>query len=132
MTEKNIEVKSDDHLTRTETTTEGWSYSPNIDIVESVDETTVLCDMPGALAEDIAISVDDRIMRIHSKVRRRHPGDIHYMVHEYGIGDFDREISLIGQIDVDQVKAEYELGVLTIHLPKSELAKPRRIPVRSA
>jgi HSP20 family protein len=51
---------------------------------------------------------------------------------ERRFGTFSRSISLPTSIKADKIEANYESGVLTLHLPKSEEAKPKRIKVRSA
>jgi HSP20 family protein len=108
----------------------GWSYRPRIDVTEDANEFTILADMPGTTAEDIRINFESRNLTIHGTVRSRQPRDTEYLAHEYGVGDFDRELVLSEAVDTDRISAEYERGILTVHLPKSEEAKPRRIPVR--
>ena len=50
---------------------------------------------------------------------------------EYGIGDFYRTFSVAETIDGSKISAELKNGVLTVHLPKTEEVKPRRIEVTS-
>lgn len=109
----------------------GWSYRPRIDVTEVDDEFTILTDMPGSIPEDIHLDCKNRTLTIRGTVQARQPRDTEYLTHEFGVGDFDREIALPNAVDPDRICAEYEHGVLTIHLPKSEEAKPRRIPVRA-
>jgi HSP20 family protein len=49
---------------------------------------------------------------------------------EYGVGDFFRSFTLPTEVNVDLTTAQYKLGVLTIHLPKLEAVKPKRIPIK--
>ncbi|MHC5029036.1 MAG: Hsp20/alpha crystallin family protein, partial [Planctomycetota bacterium] len=55
-----------------------------------------------------------------------------YLTHEFGVGDFDCQLSVSDAIEADGINASYERGVLTIRLPKRDEIKPRRIPVRDA
>lgn len=109
-----------------------WSYRPRIDITENADEFTIFADMPGTTADGITISFESRTLAIRGRVKWRQRRDTEYLTHEYGIGDFDRELVLSDVVDHDRITADYERGVLIIHLPKSEKSKPRRIPVRAA
>jgi HSP20 family protein len=49
---------------------------------------------------------------------------------EYGVGDFYRSFAIAPEIAGDNISAEYCDGVLTVHLPKQERAKPKRIAVK--
>jgi HSP20 family protein len=51
---------------------------------------------------------------------------------ECGHGRFSRTVTLPAIVDVDMIEASYDAGVLTLTLPKSEKAKPRRIAVKGA
>ena len=50
---------------------------------------------------------------------------------EYGVGDFFRSFAIAPEIDSDKISAECRDGVLTLHLPKQEQVKPKRIAVRT-
>ncbi len=67
--------------------------------------------------------------RVHAPTRLEGRREI---VHEYGIGDYDREFSIAMPIEVERIRAEFSLGTLAIHLPKPERLKPRRIPVKGS
>jgi HSP20 family protein len=57
---------------------------------------------------------------------------VNFLLCEYGIGNFYRTFRVSEQVDPDRIHAEYSNGVLTLHLPKAESARPRRIPVQAA
>jgi HSP20 family protein len=131
MTGGRIQVTPGDVQERRETAAaSGWSYRPRLDITEDANEFTILADMPGTTAEGVQISFENRALSIRGAVSPRQRGEVEYLAHEFGIGDFDRELLLSDAIDAEKIFAGYERGVLTIHLPKSEKAKPRRIPVK--
>ena len=132
MTRQSIEVKSGGATRgREEPSASGWSYRPRLDIVEDGDEFTVHADMPGTTNEGIEVQFDHGTLSIHGRVVPRQKRDIEFLTHEFGVGDFDRELVLSDVIEPDRITAEYQKGVLTVHLPKAEHAKPRRIPVRA-
>jgi HSP20 family protein len=133
MTRENVEMKAGSAPRgQQESLGTGWSYLPRTDITESADEFTILADMPGTTADGLRIDFENRTLTIRGTVQMRQPADVHYVTHEYGIGDFDREFVLPDVVNAEKISAEYENGVLIVHLPKSEEAKPRRIPVQKA
>ena len=108
----------------------GMTYNPRIDIWETADELMLYADMPGVAAENLDIRFENRELRIHGKVCPRHEG-INFLYGEYGIGDFHRTFTIGESIDSEKISAELKDGVLTLHLPKTEAVKPRRIEVKS-
>ena len=104
-------------------------YRPNVDIIERADELTVYADMPGATADGININFENGTLTIHGKVKPRQHDDTDYLLREYGIGDFYRTFQVSEAIDSDRMTADYADGVLVLHLPKVEAAKPRKIAV---
>jgi HSP20 family protein len=113
-----------------ERTRGGATYSPRIDIWESDEELVLFADLPGVAPEDLEIQFENRDLRIHGKVVERH-GDRRFMFGEYGIGDFYRTFTIGESVDAARISAELKHGVLTLHLPKTEAVKPRRIQVNS-
>jgi HSP20 family molecular chaperone IbpA len=113
-----------------ERTRGGLSYSPRIDIWESDDELVLYADMPGVSAENLDIQFENRELRILGKVAPRHE-DINFLYGEYGVGDFYRTFTIGETIDSDKISGELKDGVLTLHLPKTEAVKPRKIEVKS-
>ena len=107
----------------------GCYYRPNVDILEEKDELVVLADVPGATAEDIVVDFEDGTLTIHAKVKPRGEDDRQYLVQEYGLGDYYRTFRVSESIDAGKISAECADGVLTLHLPKAEAVKPRKITV---
>jgi HSP20 family molecular chaperone IbpA len=114
-----------------ERTRGGLTYSPRIDIWETADELVLFADMPGVSAENLDIQFENRELRILGKVSPRHEG-INFLYGEYGVGDFYRTFTIGETIDADKISAELKDGVLTLHLPKTEAVKPRKIEVKSS
>ncbi len=113
-----------------ERTRSGQTYSPRFDIWEADDELILYGDLPGVTPENLDIRFENRELTIHGKVEPRH-ADINFLYGEYGIGDFYRTFTIGEAIDGDKISAELNNGVLTLHLPKTEAVKPRRIEVKS-
>ena len=111
-----------------EGTFSGATYSPRFDIWENDDEMILYGDLPGVIPEDLNVHFENPVLTIHGKVNPRH-NDIKFLHGEYGIGDFHRTFTIGEAIDSERISAELKNGVVTVHLPKSEKVKPRRIEV---
>ncbi len=109
----------------------GCHYRPSVDIVERADELVVLADVPGATGDDIDVDFEDGNLTIHAKVKSRQDESTEYLVREYGVGDYYRTFRVSEAIDAAKITAEYADGVLTLHLPKAESTKPRKIDVKT-
>jgi HSP20 family protein len=130
VTETGLEKRPEQELTQAERTRSGRFYRPNVDILERADELTVSADMPGVRSEDIDINFENGLLTIHGRVQPRHR-EGNYLLCEYGIGDFYRTFQVGEAIDSGRISAEYRDGVLTLHLPKVDEVKPRKIAVQS-
>jgi HSP20 family protein len=107
------------------------TFSPRFDIWEGDDELVLYGDLPGVEPGDLEIQFENRQLTIHGKASRR--GDeVNYLYSEYGVGDFHRSFTIGESINGEAISAELRHGVLTLHLPKSEAAKPRRIEVKAS
>lgn len=102
-------------------------YTPRFDLWEGDEEYILYGDMPGVSPERLDIQFEDGRLTINGRVEA---SDRHYAYAEYGIGDFYREFTVGESVDAEQISAEMKDGVVSIHLPKPEIAKPRRIEVK--
>ncbi len=116
---------------RPEQTRSGRVYRPHVDILEDQD-LVLVADMPGARSDSIDINFEDGILTVHGRVEPRHAPDTHFLLQEYGVGDFYRTFRVSEQVDASKIRAEFRDGVLTVYLPKAEEAKPRKITVQAA
>ncbi|HEX3999958.1 MAG TPA: Hsp20/alpha crystallin family protein [Pirellulales bacterium] len=110
----------------------GQYYRPNVDLVEKTDELLVIADLPGAKSDQIDIQFENGSLTIHAEVPQRRGENATYLLREFGVGDFYRTFRVSEQIDPARINAEYRDGVLFLHLPKAEAAKPRKITVNAA
>jgi HSP20 family protein len=104
-----------------------WSALP-VGMWEDEHAITVEVDAPGVKAEDVEVSVHDGelIVRGERKCERTGGG-----CDARSYGRFEQRLTLPAAVEADKVEAKLSNGVLTITLPKSEEAKPRRIAVRA-
>jgi len=116
---------------RSEHTRNCRCYRPNVDILERADELVVLADVPGAKPDAIDVKFEDGILSVHAPAEPRPNEHRQYLLSEYGVGDYRRSFRLGEAIDPSKIAADYADGVLTLHLPKTEATKPRKIEVQT-
>jgi HSP20 family protein len=128
-----IEKHETQELQRAERTRAGRTFVPSVDIVEQENELLLVADIPGVKPDDLDIQYEGGELAIHGKVQPRQESEqTNYMLREYGIGDFYRVFQVGESIDSSKIEAEVKDGVLTLHLPKTEQAVPRKITVKTA
>lgn len=125
-----VEKHAEGEVTQHEPTRGGVRYRPAVDIVELPSELRVVADVPGASKDGIDINFEKGVLTIHAKVEPRSSGNFDYLLREYGVGDYHRVFTVSESIDASKISAEYADGILTLHLPKSAAAQPRKIEVR--
>jgi HSP20 family protein len=129
---KNALAKRDQNTELTTTTRQqrGVTFTPRCDIRETSEELILYADLPGVRPDDLDVRLENGELIIHGRCTPRH-ADADLVAFEYGVGDFYRSFSVGEAIDPGRVAAELKQGVLTVHLPKREAAKPKRIAIRS-
>jgi len=125
VTQDGAEVSPPEH------TRGGVYFRPNVDIYELPDKLIVAADMAGAKSDQIDIQFEDGSLTIHARVQDRQESQGPFLRKEYGVGDYYRTFRVSEHIDASRISAEYADGVLTLHLPKVEAVKPRKIQVRA-
>jgi HSP20 family molecular chaperone IbpA len=103
---------------------------PPVDIYETEEGLVVKADMPGVTRETLEIRVDDGLLTISGKPTNGLPGAP--VVQEFELLNFYRQFQLSDAVDQEKIEAELKHGVVTIHLPKAEAVKPKRIEVKVA
>ena len=96
------------------------------------DVITVQFDLPGIDPDSIDLQIERGELRLNARRRNAAPDGSRYLVRERVDAAISRRIMLGDVLDVDHVDAEYHDGVLTLRIPLSESAKPRRVDVRRA
>jgi HSP20 family molecular chaperone IbpA len=128
MSTENV-TKNPDEAPAIEHTRNGVCFRPNVDIQERDEELLVVADVPGVQSDSIDLDFDDGMLTIYAKVPSKQDHDHRYLLREYGVGDYYRTFRVSEAVDATKITAEYADGVLTLHLPKAEAVKPRKIEV---
>jgi HSP20 family protein len=111
----------------------GWglrTWTPPVDIYETDDALVLKAELPGVSKDDVSIEVHQNTLILRGQ--RTHEAEVkdeYYHRVERAYGTFQRSFVLPAIVDQDKVQATYKDGVLELHLPKSEAAKPKRIAI---
>jgi HSP20 family protein len=100
---------------------------PAVDVFENESEMLLHTDLPGVRKDDITINIDNGKMIL--SCTRYIPSDGVATWRELADVEFRRTFAVPQSIDINNVYAELKDGVLQLHLPKSESAKPRQIEI---
>jgi HSP20 family protein len=106
------------------------SWTPAVDIHETDDGFVIKAELPGVSKDDVSIDVHQNTLTLRGQ--RKHEAEVvneRYHRVERAYGTFQRSFVLPAIVDQDKVQATYKDGVLELHLPKSEAAKPKRIAI---
>jgi HSP20 family protein len=110
----------------------GRLWAMPAEVVETDEEIRFDIEAPGFRPDDIDITIENNVLTISGeKKMEQEEGrkDSDYRLFERRYGRFQRSFSVPPTVRADETRADYDNGVLTVRLPKSEEAKPRRIQV---
>ncbi|QDU30669.1 Spore protein SP21 [Anatilimnocola aggregata] len=115
--------------------TDGWLTSEiaaPLDIAETVNAFELRLDAPAMNAQDFDIDVNGNVVTVRGerKEEKEEKGKTWHRT-ERRTGKFARTVTLPCNIQADEVAAEYTAGVLTVKLPKTEEARPKKIVVKA-
>ena len=112
--------------------TNNRQWHPPVDIVESADQYAIYLELAGVKPEQVKVELDDNVLKISGeKVRSQNDGET-YRYKERTAGNFNRSFRLPENADLNNIRAQFEHGVLQLSIQKQEPAKPRRIEIQSA
>lgn len=94
------------------------------------DTFVVELDLPGVSPDSIDVDVERNVLTVRAE-RPAREGEAELVAAERPRGVFSRQLVLGDTLDTSRVQAAYDAGVLTLHIPVAEQAKPRKIHIRS-
>jgi len=112
-----------------EKTIPGRYYIPAADIFETDEALTLMLEMPGVGKNNIDVQVENDVLRVEGKIDYSTYKAAEPVYTEYNVGHYARAFTLSNKVDREAITARVEDGVLTLTLPKSKDALPRRITV---
>lgn len=104
---------------------------PAVNVYETKDEYIFQAELPGWSRDEVTIDFENQTLTISGRHELMADDGRQYHRVEGFSGQFTRSFTVPGTVDFDAVTAELSDGVLTIHLPKREEAKPRQIEVKT-
>ena len=108
-------------------------WSPLVDISEDDKEYLIKAELPDMKKEDVRLTVENEVLAISGerKFEKEEKGKTYHRT-ERAYGSFVRSFSLPEDADGSKVSADYKDGMLQVHLPKSQKAKPKTIEIKVA
>ena len=106
------------------------SFAPPVDIYEDEHTITLKLEVPGIDEKDIDVRVDNNTLTVHGERKlEKEEKEENFRRVERQYGSFSRSFTLPSSVDLGQVSAHYDKGVLKINLAKKAEAKPKQIKV---
>ncbi|MDX6389515.1 MAG: hypothetical protein QOJ73_578 [Streptosporangiaceae bacterium] len=102
-----------------------------MDAYRSGEAFLVLFDLPGVAADSIELTVEQNVLTVHATRTRPEAEKVEMLAAERPHGTFSRQLFLGETLDTDHIDANYSDGVLTLRIPITERAKPRKVAVSS-
>lgn len=109
---------------------DNYSFPAAADIYEDREKFTVEVEVPGIKEENIEITLDKNILTIKGTQEEEKANKEYWRV-ERSVGSFKRSFALPSLVDVENIQALYDKGILTIHFPKKPKTVPRKIEIKS-
>jgi HSP20 family protein len=117
------------------TTAAGTWSRPNpmpLDAWREGDEFVVCFDLPGVSLDAIDVDIERNVLTVKAERRPTAVGDAKMELSERPLGVFSRQLFLGDTLDADNIKADYDAGVLTLRIPVAEKAKPRKVEITAS
>ena len=119
------------HLNDDDASVATANWAPSVDISEDDKAFTLLADIPGVDPKDIDISMEKGVLTIKGERQSVDTEENeNFRRVERQSGQFYRRFTLPDSADADKIEAKSEHGVLTVTIPKQEVAVLRKIEVK--
>ena len=104
---------------------------PPVDVTEDGNGITLVADLPGVSKDHLEIRLDADTLVLEAQIKMPAPEQMSAHHAEVQVTRYRRLFALSKELDAEKIDAEFKDGVLTLHIPKAENAKPRRIAVQT-
>jgi len=112
----------------TPSTTGDWV--PAVDVEETPEELVLTAELPGLERKDVEIELENNILSIRGeRAEQRSSEERRFHLWERRFGSFQRSFTLPRTVSAEGITADFEHGLLRIHMPKAAEAKGRRIEI---
>jgi HSP20 family molecular chaperone IbpA len=103
---------------------------PATDIFETPTSFVVRMDLPGAVRESIQVNVQPERLSIRATVRSPHQDSTNLIHHEIPAKSYFRAFNLTVGVVSDRIEAEFQDGVLSVKIPKSDRFMTKEIRIQ--
>ena len=107
------------------------NWSPPVDVKETDDSFTLTADIPGLTKKEVNVNVSDGIVSISGERKfenEKENDNYHYRERQYG--SFLRTFNLPETVNEEKITANFKNGILSIELPKQEVALPKERQIK--
>jgi HSP20 family protein len=120
-----------DRRTRRALASADYRRLARMDAVRRENDIELRFDLPGIDPESIDVTVDRGVLSVSARRAEEYTEGEKPFIRERVMGSYTRRLRLSDAVDAEKIEASYTDGVLTVHVPVAEAAKPRKIEVRS-
>jgi HSP20 family protein len=107
------------------------AYWPSVDVAEVDNAYLIAAELPGVKPEDVTLEIENNVLTLSAQKRPDPADERHeYRRMERSYGAFQRSFVLPEGVQTDHVQATMKDGVLTLHIPKPEHARARKVPIQ--
>ncbi len=101
-------------------------WAPSADISETEKEYVIRAELPAVKKEDVQVTFDDGLITIKGerKQQKDEKGEKFHRVESF-YGSFERSFSIPDNVNAETIRCESKDGILTVHIPKTEMPKPK-------
>lgn len=119
-------------------------FTPRVDVTSDDKGYTLMMDLPGRSEEDVNIELDKNTLTISSKTVEEKSGaqdeacekapeeKTNWIIRERRMSEFKRTFTLPDDVALNEIKASFKNGVLTVTMPRCELPSPKKIMIEAA
>lgn len=100
-----------------------------VDVIEDEDAFTITAILPGIDPKDLDIQIQDKLVNLQGEFKDGNDDGERYVLRERPTGKFHRSIPLPDLLNASKAVAKMKNGILTLSIPKSEEAKPKKIEI---
>jgi HSP20 family protein len=102
-----------------------------MDAIRRQDEIELRFDLPGIDTESIDVTVDRGVLTVSARRSEEYAEGEKPFIRERVMGSFSRKIRLSDVVDADRIAASFDGGVLTVSVPLTERAQPRKVEINT-
>jgi HSP20 family protein len=110
---------------------DGSGRLARMDAIRRDGEVELRFDLPGIDSDSIDVTVDRGVLTVSARRAEEYTESEKPFIRERVMGSYTRRVRLSDAVDADKIEAGYSDGVLTVHVPVAEQAKPRKVEVRA-